>query len=162
VLVRGGNGSHLIERAADEWRAGGRTLTTEMKTLASIEGAYPVLMSSDIDASVRFYERLGFRELFRDSPSDPKYAGVARDGAVLHLQWHDRSHWEHRIDRPTYRLVVDDVDGFYADLANRGALPARNAMAESPWAKPGDTPWGTREFHVRDPDGNGLQFCRSR
>jgi len=21
-----------------------------------------------------------------------------------------------------------------------------------------DTNWGTREFHVRDPDGNGLQF----
>jgi uncharacterized glyoxalase superfamily protein PhnB len=21
-----------------------------------------------------------------------------------------------------------------------------------------DTSWGTREFHVRDPDGNGLQF----
>jgi hypothetical protein len=25
---------------------------------------------------------------------------------------------------------------------------------------PGDTPWGTREFHVLDPDGNGLQFYR--
>ena len=25
-----------------------------------------------------------------------------------------------------------------------------------------DTPWGTREFHVRDPDGNGLQFFRDR
>jgi hypothetical protein len=24
-----------------------------------------------------------------------------------------------------------------------------------------DTSWGTREFHVRDPDRNGLQFYRS-
>ena len=35
-------------------------------------------------------------------------------------------------------------------------------LALSPWASPGDTPWGTREFHVRDPDGNGLQFYRPR
>ena len=33
---------------------------------------------------------------------------------------------------------------------------------EGPWGKPGDTPWGTREFHVHDPDRNGLQFYRAR
>ena len=32
------------------------------------------------------------------------------------------------------------------------------SMRGSPWALPGDTPWGTREFHVRDPGGNGLHF----
>ena len=26
---------------------------------------------------------------------------------------------------------------------------------------PADTPWGTREFHLRDPDLNGLQYYRT-
>ena len=31
----------------------------------------------------------------------------------------------------------------------------------SPWGMPADTPWGTREFHLRDPGGNVLQFYQS-
>ena len=33
-----------------------------------------------------------------------------------------------------------------------GQLPGRTGVS--------DTAWGTREFHVRDADGNGLQFYR--
>ena len=38
------------------------------------------------------------------------------------------------------------------EFARTGRLPW--------WAAPGDTPWGTREFHLRDPGGNSLQFYR--
>lgn len=126
----------------------------------TLESVQPVLMSRDVTASVHFYERLGFTLAFQDNPVDPRYAGVVRDGVELHLQWQDETQWAYPIDRPTYRFRIQDVDVLYAELHERGAL-AENAQSSSPWRKPGDTPWGTREFHVQDPDGNGLQFYRA-
>jgi catechol 2,3-dioxygenase-like lactoylglutathione lyase family enzyme len=117
-------------------------------------------MSRNVSASIRFYERLGFATAFQDRPVDPRYAAVARDGVELHLQWQDASQWAHAIDRPTYRIQVKEVDALYDELRARGALEGNGASGSSPWRTPGDTPWGTREFHVLDPDGNGLQFYR--
>lgn len=122
-----------------------------------LEAVQPVLMSRDVDRSIRFYIRLGFSETFRDRGDDPRYAGVARNGVELHLQWQDETQWAYPIDRPTYRFVVSDVDGLFEELVENGAIDGGDSLG-SPWERPGDTPWGTREFHVRDPDGNGLQF----
>ena len=122
-----------------------------------IQAVHPVLMSSDIVTSLQFFQCLGFCESFRDRPNDPRYAGIMRDGVQLHLQWHARDQWQHEVDRPTYRFLVSDVDQLHAEFREAGALPVDSAT-RSPWAVPGDTPWGTREFHVLDPDGNGLQF----
>ncbi|MFN7960601.1 MAG: glyoxalase/bleomycin resistance/extradiol dioxygenase family protein [Thermoanaerobaculia bacterium] len=106
------------------------------------------------------FARLGFGEIFRDHPADPRYAGVRRDDVELHLQWADESQWAGSVDRPSYRFVVSDVDRLFAQL--REACPDLLAPAgRSPWAAPGDTPWGSREFHLLDPDGNGLQFYRA-
>lgn len=124
-----------------------------------LEAVHPVLMSRDIPESIGFFERLGFSVAFRDSESTPRYAGIVRDEVMLHLQWHDAEQWAYPGDRPAYRFLVGDVDALYRELHDRGALPD-SAVGGSPWASPGDTPWGTREFHVRDPSGNLLQFYR--
>jgi uncharacterized glyoxalase superfamily protein PhnB len=71
----------------------------------------------------------------------------------LHFQWHDAREWEFPNDRPTYRFVVEDVDGLYRQF--------RQQTEVTDIKPPSDTPWGTREFHLRDPDGNGLQFYRA-
>jgi catechol 2,3-dioxygenase-like lactoylglutathione lyase family enzyme len=118
---------------------------------ATLQKAQPVLMVRDVTASIRFFERLGFTLAFEDVPGDPKYAGVRRDAVELHLQWHDAEEWNHPVDRPTYRFVVDDVDALSKEF------DALHGLDRTPV---GDTAWGTREFHVRDPDGNGLQFHR--
>lgn len=97
---------------------------------------------------------LGFKEVFRDIPSTPKYAAIRRDGIELHLQWHDSMEWEFPNDRPTYRFVVQDVDGLFLEFREGGVLNANSILS--------DTPWGTREFHIQDPDKNGLQFYRGR
>lgn len=123
-----------------------------------IEAVMPVLMSRDVSASLAFYEKLGFVEVFRDQADSPRYAAVARDGLELQLQWQDPSHWDHVLDRPVYRFYVSDVERAYAEFLRSGAIPGPGS---GPWCQPGDTPWGTREFHVRDPDGNGLQFYRA-
>ncbi len=112
-----------------------------------IERVEPVLNVRDVAASTMFYARLGFVETFRDDPDAPMFVVVRRDGAVLALQWHDFVGIAG--DRPTVRFPVDDADALSDEF---GELPDRTAV--------GDTPWGTREFHVRDADGNGLQFYR--
>lgn len=117
-----------------------------------LESVHPVLMSLDVTRSIQFYEALGFSLAGRDAPHDPKYARLRRDGVELHFQWHDAKEWEYPNDRPTYRFVVLDVDGLYEQFRKTGAdLDIKEVS---------DTPWGTREFHLRDPDMNGLQFYR--
>jgi catechol 2,3-dioxygenase-like lactoylglutathione lyase family enzyme len=120
----------------------------------------PVLMSSDVAASIAFYESLGFRESFRDRPDRPAYAGVSRDGVTLHLQWNAEALRAGEHDRPTYRFVCAEVDELFESLARGGAI-TEAMLVVSPLSRPLNTSWGTREFHLLDPDGNGLQFYES-
>lgn len=122
----------------------------------ALEAVHPVLMSSDPSRSAAFFARLGFHVVFQDAASSPRYVALTRDGITLHVQWHERSQWACAHDRPTYRFLVQDVDGLFQLFQKAGAI----APSESLWATPGNTPWGTREFHLLDPDGNGLQFYR--
>ncbi len=118
---------------------------------------HPVLMCRDVDESILFFTRLGFALTFKDSPSAPTYAVLGRDRVQLHLQWHaDVDAFPHQ-DRPVYRFLVDDVVALHRELAaTAGDLLA--SPTETPWSRPAVTPWGTREFHLRDPSRNGLQF----
>jgi len=118
-----------------------------------IDAVHPVLMSRDVVASIQFYEKLGFVRTFGGPPQNSHYAAVRRDGVELHLQWHDAKEWERTGDRPTYRFVVADLDGLYREFRDAGVHENITPVA--------DSAWGTREFHVRDPDGNGLQFYRA-
>ena len=121
---------------------------------ARLESVQPVLMCRDVTASIRFYEKLGFTLAGQDAPRDPKYARLRRDGIELHLQWHDATEWDYPNDRPSYRFLVNDVAGMHNQFRASGALADATTVA--------DTSWGTREFHVRDGDGNVLQFYRWR
>ncbi len=124
---------------------------------AILQGIHPVLAASDVTASVQFYGRLGFTLVFQNQPTEPKYAVVRRDGVELHLQWAGADQWAHPVDHPNYRFIVNDVDALYQEFVGSGMI-GENTGRGSPWAAPGDTPWGTREFHLRDPGQNGLQF----
>lgn len=122
-----------------------------------IRAVHPVLAAQDVEASLAFYRLLGFEEVFRDSPRAPHYAGIRLSTIELHLQWADPGQWNHPVDRPVYRFLVDDVDELFRSLEKTGVIqPA--TTGQGPWARPGDTPWGTREFHLWDPGKNGLQF----
>jgi catechol 2,3-dioxygenase-like lactoylglutathione lyase family enzyme len=118
-----------------------------------LEYVHPVLMVRDVQRAIRFYESIGFTLRGQDVSSDPKYAVIQRDDVELHLQWHDAKEWTYPNDRPTYRFLVRDVDGLFAQFVANLANPDIRA--------PFDSSWGTREFHLRDPDLNGLQFYRS-
>jgi hypothetical protein len=51
------------------------------------------------------------------------------------------------------RVLVDDVDGLYAELA-------APASCIPPTGRPVDTDYGTREFATLDVDGNLITFYR--
>jgi hypothetical protein len=126
---------------------------------ANIQSIHPVLASRDVVESVQFFRYLGFTMLHQDKPTEPKYAVVHRDGVELHIQWADPGQWGYPTDRPAYRFIVSDVDALYGEFMDNGCVVPASSQG-SPWAAPADTPWGTREFHLRDPGQNSLQFYR--
>jgi len=106
---------------------------------------------------VQFYQCLGFAVVFQDAPKNPRYVAVKRDNVELHLQWADKEQWAYPTDRPAFRFVVSDVDAIYKEFVRSGGVRSDTSQG-SPWSAPTDTPWGTREFHLRDPSQNNLQF----
>jgi len=117
--------------------------------MAEILAVQPVLMVRDVARAIAFYRRLGFEQTFADRTRDARYAGIRHGRCELHLQRHDPLEWTYPVDRPTTRFVVDDVDALHSAF-----LKTRIQYL----TRPARTPWGTYEFHLQDPDGNGLQF----
>jgi catechol 2,3-dioxygenase-like lactoylglutathione lyase family enzyme len=126
---------------------------------ATLSAVHPVLMARDVASSIAFYARLGFVERFRDADGAPRYAVVQRGPVELHLQWADPSQWAHDGDRPAYRFLAPAVDALHAEYEADGVFAA---LGDGRYRALTDTPWGTREFHLRDPGDNVLQFYSSR
>ena len=126
---------------------------------AHLQAVHPVLGASDVMELVKFYQCLGFTVVFEDAPVNPRYVAVKRDDVELHIQWADKGQWAYPIDRPAFRFVVSDVDTLYREFVESGGVRPDGSQG-IPWAEPKDTPWGTRESHLRDPSQNSLQFYR--
>ena len=122
--------------------------------IAKLNDAIPILDVRDVTRALRFYvEQLGFRVEFRYEKDPDNYAGVCRDDVHLHMQWQHPEEFERgTAGRLRFRIIVDDPDALFEEFKAKGVLSQGNAVR--------DTPWGTREFAIRDPDGNGLIFCR--
>ena len=119
---------------------------------ADLKAVNPVLPSRNVNVSIKFYvERLGFKLLGQDSPSDPHYAVIRRDNVELHLQWHDPAEWS-AVERPMLRFEVPEVEILFNEFKNVGVFHSKTALRE--------TPWNTCEFAFFDPDQNGLTFYR--
>ncbi len=127
----------------------------------------PVLPVTNMPASIRFYtEKLGFGLVFQDppdlypqdpGPQHPSYAVLGRDRIQLHLQSHDPEAAGDQAEPLHIRFIIDDIDSLYTEYQASGAIvPAGfDGMVIT------DTPWGTREFGLYDPDKNGLFFYRN-
>ena len=112
---------------------------------------HPILGTRDIERSIGFYtSKLGFDLTFRDSADTPNYIVFRRDAVALHMQFQ----YEHEMGTIRLRFLVEDPDALFDEFQRRAV--------ECTSAGPRNTPWGTREFGIRDVDGNGLIFCRDR
>ena len=110
---------------------------------------FPQLRMTDWKRTRAFYEEgLGFIVDWehRFEPGFPVFAQLTREGLSLFLSEHAG---DCQVGGAAY-FVVDDVDALFQSIGRRGIIPAE---------PPGDTPWGTREMTVVDPDGNRLRFA---
>lgn len=107
--------------------------------------AIPVLSSTDVDASVSFFEeRLGFECIFRASD----YAGVKRDRVELHFALCEPAELT---PGTACRVAVRGIDALHAEYRKTGVLHGTGDLLLRDW--------GEREFEVLDNCGNIITFA---
>ncbi len=108
---------------------------------------HPILGTRDINRAIEFYtQRLGFQLAFGDTIDPPNYVGFRRDAVELHMQFQ----FEHEMGTIRLRFLVEDADALFNEYGQRGVECSATGIR--------DTPWGTREFALYDPDRNALTF----
>jgi uncharacterized glyoxalase superfamily protein PhnB len=115
--------------------------------MARIVNSRCVLAVRDLEVSTRYYkEVLGFSQ---DPIDADGWSFLTRDTFRVMLG-------ECANERPASELGdhsyfaywnVDDVDGFYREIVDRGALVT---------SEPTNRPWGLREFGLHTPDGHRI------
>ena len=110
----------------------------------------PVLVTTDLGASLARYELLGFQvSAYTDPDGGTGHYGYARRGAVyLHVAC--VSDLDPLATTVSVYLYVSDADALHAEW--------RAAGVEGRLTRPQDTPYGLREGAYVDPDGNLLRF----
>jgi len=119
-------------------------------TTARLTSFAPQFLVDDLARSMAYYRKLGFRF---GEPWEGFYAIGHLDGLELHLKEApsneaDRQ-WRRAHEHLDAAAGVDGIDLFYAQCVAAG-VPILKPLA--------DTPWGTRDFYVEDPDGNIISF----
>ena len=113
------------------------------------------LRTTDLAASIDFYTtRLGFTLEFR---YEDFYAGVRADRHVIHLKLVD--------DVDPSIAFVDRGEHFHLYLESDDVVAAaeRLRLAGVPFERDvHETPWGTREFVIKDDQGHTLYFGQRR
>ena len=124
---------------------------------ATIVGAEPQLLVTDIARSCEFFrEKLGFRLVFSYG-KPPYYAQVGRDAARLNLRCVERPVIESAVrDREELLsasmtvATADEIKLLFLEFQSRGVAFQQKLKKQ---------PWGARNFIVKDPDGNLLLFA---
>jgi len=112
----------------------------------------PLFFTTDIPATLAYYEaKLGFKCL-STWQDPPVYAIVARDQHAIHFRCAEPptanpdKYPDELLDA---NLFVEDADTLYAEYAARSVEFTRELA---------NTPWHSREFVVKDCDGRLLAF----
>jgi lactoylglutathione lyase len=106
------------------------------------ERAFPIISVQDLPATRRFYEALGFSQIYQFPPEgEPGFVAMERGSSSIGIG----AGGDAEEDRFGYWVYVDDVDATLSRLRGAGAPVV---------AEPEDQPWGERVARTRDPDGN--------
>ena len=120
----------------------------------------PMLFPTDLDASVTFYTRvLGFVEADRGDDFVELQSGemalwLHSDTQIEDEDFRATLHEHTRGIGLTLNFEVDNVDKYLERTVEKGGAPLEQ--------EPSNTPWGTRKFTIRDPDGYHLSFFSYR
>ena len=119
----------------------------------------PTVRCSRMEASIAFYTKvLDFEWVDGDDDkSDPSFSVLMREGDSLFLS-------SHRGDGAFGQATVvqtNDVEALFRKFRARGLkTPGNPAAPKEVHEGPIDQSWSTREFYVKDPDGNTLRFTQ--
>lgn len=119
----------------------------------------PTVRCRRMEASITFYTKvLDFEWVDGDDDNnDPSFSVLMREGHSLILS-------SHKGDGTFGQAIVvqtDDVEALFRKFRTRGLKTPGNPDApEEVHQGPIDQSWGTREFYVKDPDGNTLRFTQ--
>jgi lactoylglutathione lyase len=104
--------------------------------------AFPIVSVRDLPATRRFYEQLGFAQVYQfPDEGEPAFVTMQRGTSSLGIG----AGGETADDRFGYWIYVDDVDASLQAVAANGAPIV---------AAPENQLWGERVARTRDPDGN--------
>jgi uncharacterized glyoxalase superfamily protein PhnB len=119
---------------------------------ANVKSATPVLPAADTTQSLEWWTKIcGFTEVFRDT-TPPKYCGISRGGANLHLCHMSDPKLARTVgDQTMVRIMVEDPAAFCAEYQQRGGAVHPNGALHA-------TPWGSTEFGAIDPNGVCVTF----
>ncbi|MGB6475853.1 MAG: VOC family protein [Candidatus Sulfotelmatobacter sp.] len=166
------------QQGFDSWQAlktGLSTTSPKVKSSpskATIVGAEPQLLVTDIKRSCEFFrEKLGFSLVFTYG-KPPYYAQVRRDAARLNLRYVELRYVELRhVERPVIDAAVrereeplsasllsvsmtvataDEIKLLFLEFQSAGVAFHQTLKKQ---------PWGAKTFVVKDPDGNLLLFA---
>ncbi len=121
----------------------------------TISGVTTQLRTTDLAASVRFYTtKVG---LALDFQYEDFYAGIRAGRQLFHLKLVDEKDpsiaFVEKGDHFHLYLDTDDADATAAALKGNGIRLVKDVH---------DTPWGTREFSIKDDQGHTLYFGQRR
>jgi catechol 2,3-dioxygenase-like lactoylglutathione lyase family enzyme len=151
------------QQGFDSWQALKTGLSTTARKLksppskATIVGAEPQLLVTDIERSCEFFrEKLGFSLVFSYG-KPPYYAQVGRDAVRLNLRFVERHLIESTVREREELLSVsitvasaDEIKLLFLEFQSAGVAFHQTLKKQ---------PWGAKSFMVKDPDGNLLLFA---
>lgn len=115
-----------------------------------INNVAPQLRTTDLAGSIRFYCALGFKLEFQYQDF---YAGIRAGSQVFHLKLVDTRDpsidYVARAEHIHLYFDTTDVDAAAAECRRAGVVLVKDVH---------ETPWGTREFVIRDDQGHTLYF----
>lgn len=110
-----------------------------------VRQALPELPFDNVSAAIAYYcDVLGFRVNYRRA----NLGVLDRDAVTVLLI----SRTEKHAGIGSCEFYVEDADALYAELSARGA------RLQGP---PVSHPWGLRDFHILDPEGNRITFAQT-
>lgn len=118
-----------------------------------ITGVIAQLRTTDLAGSIRFYTaKAGFKLEFQYQDF---YAGIRAGARVFHLKRVDgKDPSIDFVDRGEHFHLYFDTDDAAAAALKQNGVPLVGDLH--------DTPWGTREFAIRDDQGHTLCFGQRR
>lgn len=106
----------------------------------------PIVPTNDIGVSGDFYKKLGFEVVHEHGD----YTILQRDGIGLHLTWTEGWHIDRDTNNTQFRILVNEIERFYARCQELGIVHPNGHLEEKPW--------GSKEFSVLDPDNACIAF----